>query len=132
MDGYFKVTGTAKLQSGKTVFVVEPESEKEQAARVAAERAEAEAAAKGKAGDAAFAKFEAEQAAKKTAIAAAKKKHADDARSAEGLVSLAKQSLKDGKPDKAIERLQKAVAEFPDTPAAKEAGELLKKLEAPK
>jgi TolA-binding protein len=49
---------------------------------------------------------------------------------ASGILDIAKEFIRDGKPEKAAERLKKIISEYPDTKAAKEAAELLKKVEA--
>jgi hypothetical protein len=66
--------------------------------------------------------------AARVAAKAAKDRHDLEERSAAQSLDLAKQLIKAGKEDKAIERLKKIVAQFPGTDAAKEASELLQKL----
>jgi hypothetical protein len=85
----------------------------------AADRVERE---KGKA--AAKAKLDAEESARRRAA----QKAIDDEKAPQIALDLAKQLLKAGKDDKAIERLRRIVKDYPDTPAAKDAAQLLKKL----
>jgi hypothetical protein len=127
IDGLFKAVKTANF-AGKTLIVIEAASKEEKAARDERIAEETERERRRAAGAEEFAKFERELVAKRAAAAAAKKKREDDARSADGLLNLAIQFTKEGKPEKAIERLRKIVKDYADTPAAKEASELLKKL----
>ncbi|HLW67819.1 MAG TPA: hypothetical protein VKS79_21050 [Gemmataceae bacterium] len=124
----FKVTRIGKRGS-ETAPVLEPESKEEREKREAHEKRMAEVAAKEKARVKELAEIKAKEEAEAKVKKAAETKRANELKDSKVLLDLAKDFTGAGKPDKAIERLKKIVKDYPDTPAAKEAAELLKKLE---
>jgi hypothetical protein len=127
MKGVFRVAGTEQLESGKTVFIVEPETPEERRARLAEESLKKERQEKVRL---AREKQAAELKAKEEALAHEEQKRAKMRKAeaaASGKLKLARSFLPD-QPSSAIKRLQEIVNDYADTAAAKQARELLKDL----
>lgn len=127
LDGLYKVTGTKSLL-GRTMFVVEAESEADRAKRVAEElkqmREAEEARAKAEETARREAAIQAAVDAERKAVEAARR--AESAAAAK--VALARQYIDLGKKDVAGTKLKEVLRDYPKTKAAEVARELLKKL----